>query len=141
MNFAPYQDQAPESTRALSPPPPGQGSTSPRPQSPYQKNSSSGWAAPRPLPPPDAFEDHSDSGHATPQAGRAQGPALDVFETSLPLRLDYEACLAYIALPPAGGALLLLFEHKSDYVRFHAWQSSLVFTALFVSWEWCFERG
>jgi len=27
---------------------------------------------------------------------------------------------------------LLVFEHKSDYVRFHAWQSSLVFAALFI---------
>lgn len=35
-------------------------------------------------------------------------------------------------LPPAGGVVLLLFEHKSDYVRFHAWQSSLVFGALFL---------
>jgi len=50
----------------------------------------------------------------------------------LPIRLDYEACLAYLLLPPAGGVLLLLLEHKSDYVRFHAWQSSLLFTCLFV---------
>lgn len=49
------------------------------------------------------------------------------------MRLDYEACLAYLLLPPAGGALLLVFERKSDYVRFHAWQSSLVFGFLFVS--------
>jgi len=26
----------------------------------------------------------------------------------------------------------LIFEHKSDYVRFHAWQSGLLFTAIFV---------
>jgi len=43
--------------------------------------------------------------------------ALNDFETSLPLRLDYEACLAYVLLPPAGGVLLLLLEWKSDYVR------------------------
>ncbi|KAI5811617.1 hypothetical protein DFH27DRAFT_37633 [Peziza echinospora] len=55
---------------------------------------------------------------------------VDQFETSLPIRLDYEAMLAYILLPPAGGVLLLILEHKSDYVRFHAWQSSLLFTAL-----------
>ncbi|KAL2173795.1 uncharacterized protein P884DRAFT_231449 [Thermothelomyces heterothallicus CBS 202.75] len=54
------------------------------------------------------------------------------FDTSLGLRLDYEACLAYLALPPLGGILLLILERKSDYVRFHAWQSSLLFTALFV---------
>src|SRR5207253_1537621 len=54
------------------------------------------------------------------------------FDTSLGLRLDYEACLAYLALPPLGPILLLILERKSDYVRFHAWQSSLLFTALFV---------
>ena len=57
---------------------------------------------------------------------------VNLFETSLPLRLDYEAMLAYLLLPPAGGVFLLVVEHKSDYVRFHAWQSSLVFTAMFV---------
>ncbi|CAK3914270.1 unnamed protein product [Lecanosticta acicola] len=55
-----------------------------------------------------------------------------VFETSLGLPLKIEACLAYLLLPPAGGVVLLLFEHKSDYVRFHAWQSALVFSALFL---------
>lgn len=54
------------------------------------------------------------------------------FDTSLGLRLDYEACLAYLAFPPLGGILLLILERKSDYVRFHAWQSSLLFTGLFV---------
>lgn len=28
--------------------------------------------------------------------------------------------------------LLLIVERKSDYVRFHAWQSSLLFSAMFV---------
>lgn len=28
--------------------------------------------------------------------------------------------------------VLLIFEQKSDYVRFHAWQSSLVFSTLFI---------
>ncbi|KAL9062443.1 MAG: hypothetical protein Q9157_008921, partial [Trypethelium eluteriae] len=54
------------------------------------------------------------------------GRDVDVFETSLPLRMDYEACVPYLLLPPAGGVLILLLEHKSDYVRFHAWQSSLL---------------
>jgi len=39
------------------------------------------------------------------------------FDTSLGLRLDYEACLAYLALPPLGAILLLILERKSDYVR------------------------
>ena len=87
---------------------------------------------------------------------------MNLFETSLPIRLDYEAMLAYLLLPPAGGVLLLVLEHKSDYVRlvssynycgdrhnnvstfvtlelmavgefrFHAWQSSMVFAVMFV---------
>lgn len=55
-----------------------------------------------------------------------------MFTTSLGWRLDYEACLAYLLLPPAGGVLLLVLEHQSDYVRFHAWQSSLLFAFIFV---------
>jgi uncharacterized membrane protein len=40
--------------------------------------------------------------------------------------------LAYLLLPPAGGVFLLLVEHKSDYVRFHAWQGSMLFSIMFV---------
>jgi len=47
------------------------------------------------------------------------------------MRLDHEAMVAYLLFPPVGGVLLLLLEHKSDYVRFHAWQSSMLFTAMF----------
>lgn len=42
---------------------------------------------------------------------------MNQFETSLPIRLDYEAMMAYLLLPPVGGVLLLILEHKSDYVR------------------------
>jgi uncharacterized membrane protein len=81
-----------------------------------------------------------------------------MFETRLGLRMDYEACLAYLVLPPAGPVVLLMLEHRSDYVRyvvgvellgsgeqhahganqrfifvrFHAWQSSLLFAFIFV---------
>lgn len=110
-------------------------------------------------------------GNGDVEEGRGR---LNEFETSLPIRLDYEACLAYLLLPPAGGVLLLVLEHKSDYVRyvsprtpllpcslsclqdgmagkcdkakkrrgrnrkanltyrFHAWQSSILFSILFV---------
>ncbi|KAK4221704.1 hypothetical protein QBC38DRAFT_428689 [Podospora fimiseda] len=64
--------------------------------------------------------------------GSREGTMVSEFDTSLGLRLDYEACLAYLVLPPVGGIVLLILERKSDYVRFHAWQSSLLFTALFV---------
>ncbi|KAJ3566800.1 hypothetical protein NPX13_g7000 [Xylaria arbuscula] len=50
------------------------------------------------------------------------------FDTS---RLDYEAVLAYVALPPLGAIILLILERGSDYVRFHA-QSSLLFTVIFI---------
>ncbi|KAI0594524.1 hypothetical protein F4775DRAFT_573521 [Biscogniauxia sp. FL1348] len=54
------------------------------------------------------------------------------FDTSLGLRLDYEAALAYLGLPPLGAIVLLILERQSDYVRFHAWQSSLLFTVVFI---------
>ena len=54
------------------------------------------------------------------------------FATSLGIRLDYEAALAYLALPPLGAILLLILERNSDYVRFHAWQAALLFTAVLV---------
>lgn len=63
------------------------------------------------------------------QGGRQRN--LEAFQTSIPLRLDYLAVLAYI-FPPASGVLLLLLEHKSDYVRFHAWQGSLTFAVVFI---------
>jgi hypothetical protein len=40
------------------------------------------------------------------------------FDTSLGLRLDYEACLAYLAFPPLGAIVLLILERQSDYVRY-----------------------
>ncbi|UKZ61728.1 uncharacterized protein TrAtP1_002985 [Trichoderma atroviride] len=72
------------------------------------------------------------------------------FDTSLGLRLDYEASLAYLAFPPIGAVILLILERNSDYVRFHAWQSALLFTAIMVfhllfSWSsflsWIFFIG
>lgn len=117
MDFAPYQDTAPESTRALSPPPNrtlsprSARSPSPRPPNADPFGSSS-------LPAPNHFSDdprsNAGSGGNHLESGRLD---VNLFETSLPLRLDYEACLAYLLLPPAGGVLLLLIEHKSDYVR------------------------
>ncbi|KAM0343108.1 hypothetical protein ACHAPU_008856 [Fusarium lateritium] len=79
-------------------------------------------------------------------------PAAEVseFDTSLGMRLDYEACLAYLAFPPLGAIVLLILERNSDYVRFHAWQSALLFTAIMVfhlifSWSiflsWLFFLG
>ncbi|CAG8002818.1 unnamed protein product [Penicillium salamii] len=123
MNFAPYQDQSPELERALSPPPAdGHRVISPNLRSPR---------ASADLPPPSHFT----GGHGNTGFGRdVEGGhvSLGAFETSLPISMNVEAMLAYLLLPPAGGVFLLLAEHKSDYVRFHAWQSSMLFAALFI---------
>jgi uncharacterized membrane protein len=132
MNFAPYQDTSPELERALSPPPTTRGSIdSPRVRSPPPGKS----PAPRPyqdngLPPPSAFV--GDYAPRVTNSPPDRGQTLEAFQTSLPMRMDYEAMLAYLLLPPAGGVFLLLVEHKSDYVRFHAWQSSMLFTCIFI---------
>jgi hypothetical protein len=124
MDFAPYQDQSPETNRALSPPPlegrrsfsPG-GRRSPALHSPTTapKPSANQWA-PINDGPARAFGNAGGSGSfgGDVESGRGR---LNEFETSLPIRLDYEACLAYLLLPPAGGVLLLVMEQKSDYVR------------------------
>ncbi|KAK4493756.1 hypothetical protein PRZ48_014941 [Zasmidium cellare] len=90
----------------------------------YQDLDNSG---PRPY--NDRYNDYI--GNSALQGGGNTG-GVSIFETSLGLPLRIEAILAYLVLPPAGGVVLLLFEHKSDYVRFHAWQSALVFSALFL---------
>lgn len=154
MDFAPYQDTDPQSTRAFSPPPQRATSRSPNPKSPPPNRGTTNPFLASTLPAPSHFSDEprGDSrgfGNTDLEGGRAN---INLFDTSLPLRLDHEAMLAYLLLPPAGGVFLLLVEHKSDYVRyahplqqegwmaaltyplhrFHAWQSSLVFTAMFV---------
>jgi len=40
-----------------------------------------------------------------------------MYATSLGLRMDIEAALAYLVFPPAAGAVLLIGETRSDYVR------------------------
>lgn len=114
MNFAPYQDVDPERERALSPPPPvGRRSKSPQVRTPPTRAS----ASPPNLSHPNAFGNNNTA--AGSNAGfEERGVHFDAFQTSLPLRLDYEAMLAYILLPPAGPVLLLMTEHKSDYVRY-----------------------
>ena len=108
MNFAPYQDESPEIERALSPPPPD-GRVKPNLRSPRPSAD---------LPPPNHF---TGGGFGNTGFGRdLEGGhvSLGAFETSLPIRMDVEAMLAYLLLPPAGGVFLLLTEHKSDYVRY-----------------------
>ena len=121
MDFAPYQDTIPESTRALSPPPNRALSPARNARSPLPNRPNTDPFAASSLPAPSHFTDgprgNSEFGG---ERGNLEDGRLDVnlFETSLPLRLDYEAMLAYLLLPPAGGVFLLLVEHKSDYVRY-----------------------
>ena len=121
MDFAPYQDTAPESTRALSPSPNPNRTTSParNTRSPPPNRSTTDPFGTSSLPAPSHFsnEPQRNGGFG---GGNIEGGRLDVnpFETSLPLRLKYEAMLAYLLLPPAGGVFLLVVEHKSDYVRY-----------------------
>lgn len=155
QNFAPYQDP-PESERAKSPPLRSP-TRSPRPehQPGHARNISAvsdPWAAARRLPSPSHFADDDEpgaGGYSDLESGRPLhndyignqalqgggvtfGGGASIFETSLGISLPIEACLAYLLLPPAGGVVLLLFEHKSDYVRFHAWQSAMLFSAIFL---------
>lgn len=142
-NFAPYQD-VPETQRALSPPPQ---TTSPRltsPRASLDRSRSIGTAAvSSPSNPYSGSRDYFGNQQQDPERVAWNAPGsfgggrqdVDMFQTRLGLRMDYEACLAYLLLPPAGGVLLLILEHRSDYVRFHAWQSSLLFAFIFVSWS------
>ncbi|KAI1179370.1 hypothetical protein F4777DRAFT_473456 [Nemania sp. FL0916] len=151
MDFAPYQSSPPEHNRPFSPPT-TDGATSPRashdhsrPFSP-QRNIAASYSPP-PLQHPQpqrawhhGYADEDGLGNVGGMGGDGMmgggrgraGDFVSEFDTSIGLRLDYEAVLAYIGIPPLGAIVLLILERKSDYVRFHAWQSSLVFTAVFV---------
>ena len=142
-DFAPYQDITPERNRALSPPPrsPPPSAASPPPNhAQHSRNASRNIgtvAAQSPTSPTAQREEYFNPGqgwrdeeegnaergtHETAaEAHRSWGNRredVDLFETRLGIRMDWEACLAYLALPPVGGVLLLIFEHTSDYVRY-----------------------
>lgn len=142
MNFAPYQSSPPENERTFSP------TASPRASADIRRPFSPGFQSqsqysqpygyqqqpsPPPLqhPQPQRQWQTSNLPGAFPAAdGHREG--VSEFDTSLGFRLDYEAAAAYLALPPLGAILLLIGERNSDYVRFHAWQSSLLFTVILV---------
>ena len=132
MDFAPYQSSPPEHSRVASPE-----YSSPR----------ASWEARRPFSPPvkappvksppplqhpqptrgwSGFDGQvsgwvgaSDNrGLSQPSTMPGAYPAeVSEFDTSLGMRLDYEACLAYLAFPPLGAIILLILERNSDYVR------------------------
>ena len=122
-DFAPYQDTPPETVRALSPPP-GSPTRSPSPRFSSQQNAGAIGAALNS--PPATTRDSYFPSRDVEAGGASSGfgggmwgtrEEINMFETRLGIRMDYEACLAYLLLPPAGAVLLLVLEHKSDYVR------------------------
>jgi len=54
---------------------------------------------------------------------------INKYETGLPIRVDIEAAMTY-AFGCITGVLFLIIEQKNDYVRFHAWQSSILFATI-----------
>ncbi|KAI0018474.1 hypothetical protein F4780DRAFT_517701 [Xylariomycetidae sp. FL0641] len=134
MDFAPYQSSPPEASRPFSPP---RSASSPRASmDPWATTTTTTAAATSPPlqhPQPQrplgiaGFGGGGGGGYASEAGG-----AVSEFDTSLGIRLDYEACLAYLGLPPLGAIVLLILERKSDFVRFHAWQSALLFTVVFI---------
>ena len=153
MNFAPYQDDAPESGRTST-----EVSTSRAPALPYTapKPSTRTPAPPTTsyadtpeddedfLPDPEDFDGAPVNSNAASNiniytgagarvlgfGGRRGGADIeggldvggrggsgDMYATSLGLRMDVEAALAYLVFPPAAGAALLVGETRSDYVR------------------------
>ncbi|KAI2609332.1 uncharacterized protein GGS25DRAFT_211364 [Hypoxylon fragiforme] len=138
MDFAPYQSSPPENSRPFSPPrsnvaSPRASLDNRRAYSPSQQQRG-GFASPPPLqhPQPQRSWQPQLPGQTIGGYGPETGAFVSEFDTSLGIRLDYEACLAYLALPPLGAIILLILERKSDFVRFHAWQSSLLFTVIFI---------
>lgn len=126
-NFAPYQD-IPETTRALSPPPAITSPTrSPRTSLDRSRNIGTGALT---SPTTHQYGQQHDYFQGqqpqepervawnTPGGFGGHREEVDMFQTRLGLRMDYEACLAYLLLPPAGPVLLLVLEHRSDYVRY-----------------------
>ncbi|KAI0009710.1 hypothetical protein F4779DRAFT_358566 [Xylariaceae sp. FL0662B] len=147
MDFAPYQSSPPEHNRPFSPPRHDSPRASLDARRPFSPSSAAGrgFASPPPLQHPQPQRSWvqpalAEAGNGTGFGGGGGGgggggsyrDGVSEFDTSLGIRLDYEACLAYLGLPPLGAILLLILERNSDFVRFHAWQSSLLFTVIFI---------
>lgn len=130
MDFAPYQSSPPEHSRVASP----ENAASPR-HSYEARRPFSPVKSPPPLQHPQPQRGWTGfDGQSNQWAGGASGdtafggqgsmpgayPPAEVSEwdTSLGMRLDYEACLAYLAFPPLGPIILLILERNSDYVRY-----------------------
>lgn len=149
MDFAPYQSSPPEHTRSPMSSPRASADISRRPFSPSAIASVARSPPPLQHPQPQrawsgdldgaasrhgalnnngggggglwGFGSGNSSTNGTPLAMPGAYPAeISEFDTSLGLRLDYEASLAYLAFPPTGAVILLILERNSDYVRYCA---------------------
>ncbi|GAA5810916.1 hypothetical protein MFLAVUS_004344 [Mucor flavus] len=115
MNFAPYSPSPDEDRTSRSP----KKSNPTQPSfSSYQAGNSASYA-----------EQGLLNNGSSSSSSNGQTVRVNKYETTLPIRVDIEASLAYV-LGPVTGLLLLILERQNDYVRFHAWQSSLVFSSL-----------
>ncbi|KAL1923150.1 uncharacterized protein VTP21DRAFT_9526 [Calcarisporiella thermophila] len=115
MNFAPYTPSPDESKR-------GRSGYQPIPSS-SSSSGPSGIAG--------SYQNPSTHAGLLEEGEAANTVRVNKYETSLPIRVDIEAALTY-SLGCVTGVLFLILEQKNDYVRFHAWQSSLLFLGMLV---------
>lgn len=137
MDFAPYQSSPPEHSRVASPDrgasPRASLDASRRAFSPPTQHGTAQSHPPLQHPQPQRLWANLDgqqsdwraderAAYAAQSTSTMPGsyPMADVseFDTSLGIRLDYEASFAYLALPPIGAIFLLIVERNSDFVRY-----------------------
>ncbi|KAI9487262.1 MAG: hypothetical protein EXX96DRAFT_615051 [Benjaminiella poitrasii] len=131
MNFSPYSPSPDEDRTSRIPPNKKTAQQSKQPiYKSYQSGDPESYAEQGIL--GDGFGAGSSTSHSSnisPALNGGQTVRVNKYETSLPIRVDIEAALAYV-FGPVTGLILLILERQNDYVRFHAWQSSLTFSAL-----------
>lgn len=131
MNFAPYSPSPDEDRTSRSP----KKSNPTQPSfSSYQAGNSASYAEQGLL--------NNGSSSSSNSSSNGQTVRVNKYETTLPIRVDIEASLAYVLGPVTGnldfffcinikrwiiGLLLLILERQNDYVRFHAWQVKCFF--------------
>lgn len=135
MNFAPYQSSPPEHgrvspDRGASPrasldatirtftPPKANPTQSPPPlQHPQPQRAWNGFDG---RPNSWGADERAAAMSSTTSAMPGAFPIAEVseFDTSLGIRLDYEASMAYLIIPPIGPIILLILERNSDFVRY-----------------------
>lgn len=144
MDFAPYQSSPPEAARSPISSPRASADLARRPFSPSAIASVARSPPPLQHPQPQrawsgdldgaasshgalgasgagglwGFGNGGSGSGSSPMPGAYPVAEISEFDTSLGLRLDYEACLAYLAFPPVGAVILLILERNSDYVRY-----------------------